>query len=156
MSRILLAIISSTLIGCSTATGVVNGESAGSQAVVVGKITVLGSSAASMLSFAAHPLMGPRGAFTTESQDTLIIESLIPATYNWTEGRMVAMTRHLDLTNTLPSFIAKSGCINYFGDITIDLRGAVPRVSVVKHKEDTLAQLKAKHPQLFIKNSLCQ
>jgi len=157
MTKFYISAFLLTLTGCTTTPpGVLEGGTAGAQGIVVGRITVLGESPALMLNFEARPLVGLSGSVTTEDKVTLVVQTLVPATYSWTEGRMVAVPQKLNLSGVLLPFKASRGCISYFGDITFDLSGPEPRAWSESRKAEAMAQAKAAHPKMFASNPVCQ
>jgi hypothetical protein len=111
-----------------------------------------------LVELSSTSMLGPRTNFEIESGTTYLFRDMLEGSYRWDEMRTT--TNHAPkvvLKGSLPDLMVKRGCIAYFGEIAMDLRGnRVQVMHTTRFREKTLAKLKEMYPAEFKKLDLCR
>lgn len=156
MKKIFPYIVVALLSACAMSPDVTQGERVGSDAIVIARFNILPANSPVLVKVSQTPLFGPVGSFKVENGNSLAVTTLMPGRYNWGDILNVRYTRPIDASGVLPPFEAKSGCISYIGDVTLDFSGPRARVFIEQPSSSTLDEFASQYPKLFAAHAVCK
>ena len=156
MKKIVPYFVVALLSACATRPDVTQGERVGSDAIVIARFNILPANSPVYVKVSKNPLFGPVGSFKVEDGNSQAVTTLMPGRYNWGDILNVIYSGPVDASGALPPFEAKSGCISYIGDVTLDFSGPKARVFIEQPNSATLNAFTSQYPKMFAANAVCK
>jgi len=163
MKNIFLFYLAIFLSSCAIQPNVVQGENPGNDAVVIARFNLLPvkspvfpENGSLYVEASNNPLFRQRRAFTVEIGNPFSVTTLAPGIYKWGVISNLNFRGPIEGGKNIPQFEAKSGCINYVGDVTMDFSSPTAKLFFKQPNEVTLNQFKSRYPKMFEANSVCQ